>query len=373
MKNISKFGIYGVAAGLAAFIVGCGTEKITVDYVMPAKAVTDVSKVNVAAIKVKANVTGNLAGDNKQNAGLVKQLLAMRLYKEGYYQVTDDIWANSDCAQEFCDALKEQGASGYSGFIAKGQTKGKVVIDITLDLALDCKPVKKELPFTLTTVPYKAKTVEGVPTSEPDAKATVIEKVKKEVTVYEVIAKGTLKAKFVGVNGKDAPQKYENTFQIAMPKADNYDSAKPSQMKALAAAVTPAVNGIVADISPYKESRELEAIEGGDERVVALLNAKAFLEVESVVEKLEVIGRANSADFENLGIAREAMGSFDQAKFAYEKAVKLNPESATAKDGVRRVQEALSGAKAVRRSGAKAVKDTGFSGEKAKNAQDAMK
>lgn len=373
MKNISKFGVYGLAAGLAAFIVGCGTEKITIDYVMPAKAVTDVSKVNVAAINVKANVTGNLAGDNKQNAGLVKQLLAMRLYKEGYYQVTDDIWANSDCAQEFCDALKEQGASGYSGFIAKGQTKGKVVIDITLDLALDCKPVKKELPFTLTTVPYKAKTVEGVPTSEPDAKATVIEKVKKEVTVYEVIAKGTLKAKFVGVNGKDAPQKYENTFQIAMPKADNYDSAKPSQMKALAAAVTPAVNGIVADISPYKESRELEAIEGGDKRVVALLNAKAFLEVESVVEKLEVIGRANSADFENLGIAREAMGSFDQAKFAYEKAVKLNPESATAKDGVKRVQEALSGAKAVRRSGAKAVKDTGFSGEKAKNAQDAMK
>ena len=25
MKNISKLGLYGVAAGLAAFIVGCGT------------------------------------------------------------------------------------------------------------------------------------------------------------------------------------------------------------------------------------------------------------------------------------------------------------------------------------------------------------
>ena len=79
-------------------------------------------------------------------------------------------------------------------------------------------------------------------------------------------------------------------------------------MKALAAAVTPAVNGIVADISPYKESRELVAIEGGDERVVYLLNAKAFLEVVTVVEKLDVTGKANFADFENLGIAQEAMG-----------------------------------------------------------------
>ena len=362
MKNISKFGVYGLAAGLAAFIVGCGTEKITVDYVMPAKAVTDVSKVNVAAIKVKANVTGNLAGDNKQNAGLVKQLLAMRLYKEGYYQVTDDIWATPEGASELEQVIKDKAAGhGYASLAAMGQGTEKVVIDVTLDLALDCKPVKKELPFTLTTVPYKAKTVEGVPTSEPDAKATVTEKVKKEVTVYEVVAKGTLKAKFVGANGEDSPQKYENTFQIEMPKADCYDSAKPSQMKALAAAVTPAVNGIVADISPYKESRELVAIEGGDERVVFLLNAKAFQEVVLVVEKLEVTGKANFADLENLGIAFEAMGDFFSAKDAYAKASKLNPESQTAKAGLNRVQDALAGKKAVKSSGAKENKDTKFS------------
>ena len=116
--------------------------------------------------------------------------------------------------------------------------------------------------------------------------------------------------RFAGVNGGDSPQKYENTFQISMPEADRFDSAQPSQLKALAAAVTPAVNGIVADISPYKESRELVAIEGGDERVVYLLNAKAFLEVVTVVEKLDVTGKANFADFENLGIAQEAMGDF---------------------------------------------------------------
>ena len=364
MKNLSSSWLYGLSAGVALFAAGCATEKITVDYVMPARAVTDVSKVNVAAIKVNANVTGNLAGDNKLNAALVKQLLAMRLYKEGYYQVADDIWADKKVANDLYKQITSK-ASGhsYSGFSADEDNRGKVVIDITLDLALDAKPVKKEMPFTLTTVPYKEKQVKKgeIPVSEPDMKAAVVENVKQEVTIYEVVAKGTLKAKFVGANGEEAPQEYENTFAVTMPEADRFGSAQPSQLKALAAAVTPAVNGIVADISPYKESRELVAIEGGDKRVVYLLNAKAFSEVEVVVAKLDLIGKANFADFENLGIAQEAMGDFSGAKAAYERAGKLNPESQSAKDGMKRVQDALSGKKAVKASGAKENKDTKFS------------
>ena len=360
MKRISGIGIYGASAALAALLAGCATEKITVDYVMPAKAVKDVSKVNVAAIKVKANVTGNLAGDKKRNEGLVRQLLAMRLYKEGFYQVTDDIWATPEGASALEKAIAERDAGhGYATLGAMGQNDTKVVIDVSLDLALDANPVKKEMPFTLQTVPYKPKQVKKgeVPTSEPDAKGIVVENVKQEVTVYEVSAKGTLKATFAGPDGKDAPQKYENTFKIAMPEADRL----PSQLKALAAAVTPAIDGIVADISPYKESRELVAIEGGDERVVHLLNAKAFPEVVAVVEKLEATGKANFADLENLGIAFEAMGEFFSARDAYAKAVKANPDSATAKDGAKRVEDALSGKKTVKESGAKQNKDTKFS------------
>jgi len=364
MKSISRIGIYGASVGLAAFLAGCATEKITVDYVMPAKAVADVSKVNVAAIKVNAKVTGNLAGDNKRNAGLVKQLLAMRLYKEGFYQVTDDIWATPEGASAMEKAIAEKDAGhGYATLGAMGQNAAKVVIDVSLDLALDTNPVKKEMPFTLQTVPYKAKQVKKgeVPVSEPDPKGIVVENVKKEVTVYETVAKGTLLVKFVGPDGKDTPQKYEHTFQIAMPESDKFDSAKPSQLKALAAAVSPAIDGIVADISPYKESRELVAIEGGDERVVHLLNAKAFPEVVSVVEKLEETGKANFADFENLGIAFEAMGEFFSARDAYAKAIKANPESATAKAGAKRIDDALAGKKALKASGAKQNKDTKFS------------
>ena len=364
MKTITKIGLYGIVGGVVAFLAGCGTEKITVDYVMPAKAVTDISKVNVAAINVKANVKGGLAGNNKQNAGLVKQLLAMRLYKEGFYQVADDLWSNPEGASELEKMIKEKDAGhGYATLGAMGQGSEKVVIDLTLDLELDSKPVQKDMEYTLKTVPYKPKQVkEGeVPVSEPDLKATQVQKVKQPVTVYELIAKGTLKAKFKGVNGKDAPAKYENTFTITVPEADRFDSAQPSQLKALAAVVTPAVNGVVADISPYKEGRELVAIEGGDKRVVYLLNAKAFPEVVTVVEKLEVIDKANFADFENQGIAFEAMGEFFNARDAYAKAEKANPESLTAKEGSKRVADALAGKKAVKASGAKQNKDTKFS------------
>ena len=40
MKSIYRFGTYGLFAGLFAFVSGCASEKISVDYVMPAKAVT---------------------------------------------------------------------------------------------------------------------------------------------------------------------------------------------------------------------------------------------------------------------------------------------------------------------------------------------
>ena len=155
MKTITKIGLYGIIGGAVAFMVGCSTEKITVDYVMPARAIADISKVNVAAINVKANVSGGLAGDNKRNAGLVKQLLAMRLYKEGYYQVADDLWSKPEGAFELEKMIKEKDAGhGYATLAAMGQGSEKVVIDLTLDLELDSRPVQKNMAFTLTTTPY---------------------------------------------------------------------------------------------------------------------------------------------------------------------------------------------------------------------------
>lgn len=364
MKTSSAFGLKGISVALAMVLAGCRTEKIMVDYLMPAKAVTDISKVNIVDIKVEANVTGNLAGDNKKNAWLVKRLLAMRLYKEGFYQVADEIWSTPVGASSLERTFeKKVSGHGYATLSASGQGTEKAVIDVSMDLTLDARPVSKEIPFTLATIPYKLNPVKKgeVPTSTPEASKMVVQKVKKDVTVYEIVAKGTLTAKFSGVDGKDIPQKYENTFQIVMPESDKYDSAKPSQMKVLATAVSPVVDGIVSDISPYTVSRELVAVEGGDERVVLLLNAKAFMEVVAIVEKLEESGKANFADIENKGIAFEAMGDFFSARDAYKRAATINPKSASANDGVLRIEDILSGKKSVKESGGKQNRDIKFS------------
>lgn len=364
MKNITKVGVYGLSFGLAALFVGCASEKIMVDYVMPAAKISDVSKVNVAAIRVKTNVHGNLAGDQKLNAGLVKQLLAMRLYKEGFYKVTDDIWSTPEGADAVHKMIADRDSGhGYASLGAMGQGAEKVVIDLDLDLELASNPVEMAKTFTLTTTPYTkkpGKRGEGS-VSEPNLKAAKVDQVTQKVTVYELVAKGVLKAKFVGVNGNEPPQAYANSFNIAIPEDDRLDAAPPTQLKALALAVTPAINGIVSDISPCRQTRELVAIKGGDDRVVELLNAKAFPEVVTVVERLAVSGKANSADYQNLGIALEAVGELSAAKAAYGVAVKADPESVTAKDGLKRVVDALAGKKAVKDSGAKQDKNTKFS------------
>lgn len=364
MNKFTKLGLVGLSAGLSVLFSGCQQEKIMVDYVMPARKVVDVSKVNVAAIRVKAKVTGNLAGDSKRNAGLVKQLLAMRLYEEGFYKIADSIWNDPDGASELEKLLKDKDAGhGYAMVMAGGQGNEKVVIDIDLDLALNANPVQKDKDFTLRTVPYKRKKVkDGMPpASEPDLKNAQTENRRVKVTVYAVTAKGTLKARFSAPKGKTCPLKYENSFAIAMPAENRMDTAAPSQLKALAAAVTPAIEEIVKDISPAREPRELVAADGGDDRVVYLLNAKAFPEVVTVVEKLAVTKKANAADYENMGIALEAQGEYFAARDAFKEAVKLNPQSLSAKAGQRRVDDAIAGKKAVKDQGAKQNKDTKFS------------
>ena len=353
MKTITKIGVYGMAAGLAAVLSGCASEKIFADYAVPAEKVKSVGKVNVLALKVNAKVEGNQAGDSSANAGLIKQLLASRLYKEGFYQVTDNIWADAESVADLHKGMEDLAIGhGYSLFTAGG-SKPKAVLEIALDMTLDSKQTTKDMSFTLKTMPYtiqQPKKAGDKPSSSPNVAGATVDKVTRPVTVYELIASGKLVAKFVGVNGGDAPVPYEREIAIAVPEDDRFGASQPTQLKALAQAITPAIEQIVKDISPTRESRPLEAVKGGDKRVVHLLNAKVFSEVETVVKRLALIGKAVSADFENLGIAMEAIGDFDAAKDAYKEAIALNPEAKEAKVGLQRVADALAGVKKIRKT-----------------------
>ena len=388
MKNIPRIGAYGLIVGAATIIAGCASEKIMVDYTMPARKVADVSKINVVKVNVKANVKGSLAGDNAQNAALVRQLISERLYKSGFYKVADDIWGVSSGADKTKKLLADSSESGhgYVSFATDGGVppdalcpkcgticpehkdtpqgmKVKAELDVAVDLVLNTVAEKKEIPMTLETTPYvPVKVKDGMPpTSAPNVAAIQKRTEKHLVTVYSTVAKGKMSAKISGVDGGKAPVDYSGTFVIGGKGAKPVTSySAPTQLKAFAEAVSPAVLELVADLAPYKVKKELVAIKGGNEKVVTLLEATAFGEVIEVVAELARSGRANFADYENLGIALEASGRFEDAKKAFKKAVKANPESATAKEGLKRVEAALSGKMAIAKSG-QVNRDTKFS------------
>ena len=311
MKKIITFTPYFLSGIVLMMIAGCATEKITADYVMPAEKISDVKAVNVVAIRVKTDLKGPYKVDPAVCSGLVKQLASMRLYQEGYYSSVDSIWGDVQGVGKLQKLLKA-GDTGY-GYALYSTEQGleKVILDLELQVAFDTKKVTKEETFTLKALPYKIK--EGKDqytpaTSEPDPKGVIVTQKKQPVSHWETTAKGTLKARFIGPDGASAPVPYENTFDISMPKDTRIGLSSPSFIKALAAAVSPAINGVIADISPHKTSRTFEANKEGNEKIVLLLNAKAFPEVIYSVDALREKGSANYADLENQGLAYEVLG-----------------------------------------------------------------
>lgn len=343
------------ACGLA-LLSGCSTEKIAADYMMPARQIDDVKSINVLAINVKAQVKSTLAAEDlsTQTAGMVKQLTTARLYKEGYIQTVDDVWGTAEGGKkvkDFVDGKKSQ--HGYASFATVNQHPEKGTLNLTLALTADAKKVTKERDYVLTTVPYTKEVKEGsVPTSKPGK--PVLETVKKSYQVYETTVVGTLKAELVA---KDGTKLYSAEYPVTMPEGTALSSASPSVMKAVSVAVGPAVDEVIADISPYKVTKEFEANQDGDEKVILLLEAKAF---GDAIEAVDALQEKTYADYENQGLAYEASGDFNSAKASYDEALKLKADAAGALAGITRIEEVKNAAKQVKASGAKQDSSTTF-------------
>lgn len=357
MNKAYNFGaMFAAACGVAIF-AGCSTEKIAADYVMPARQIKNVKDINVIAINVKADVKGSVVNDNisGQTAGIVKQLTSARLYKEGYITTSDGIWGSVDGGKVVTDYMNgKKSQHGHSSFASLEQNPEKATLSLDLALVVDSKKVNKDREYTLSTVPYKREPAKDgeVPTSKPDK--PIIEKVKKQYQVYETAVAGVLKASLVDKNGKKL---YSAEYKVVMPKDAAFSSADPSALKAISVAVGPAVDEVIADISPYKETREFEANQDGDEKVVMLLEAKAFT---AAIEAVDALKEKTFADYENQGLAYEASGDFSSAKGSYKEALKLNAKAQGAKDGIMRIDEILAAKKAVKKSGAKQDSSTTF-------------
>jgi len=355
--NVYKFSAVAAAACGVAIFAGCSTEKIAVDYVMPARQIDNVKSINILAIDVKADVkVANEANDiSAQTAGMVKQLTTARLYKEGYISTVDNVWGTAKGGKDVEDFVKgKKSQHGHASFATMDQNPEKGTLNLSLALTVDSKKVSKDRDYILSTTSYKKNPVkEGeAPTSTPDK--PVIEKVKKSYQVYETTVGGTLKAELIAKDGKKI---YSTEYKVAMPKELALSSSDPSAMKAISVAIGPAVDEVIADISPYKTTKEFEANKDGDEKVVLLLEAKAF---SAAIEAVDALKEKTFADYENQGLAYEASGDFNSAKASYKESLKLKADAPGALDGIKRIDEVKAAAKKVSKSGAKKDSSTSF-------------
>ncbi len=356
-----------LASATALLAAGCASERVTADYTMPARAVADVGAVSLLDIVAAAKLSGNRVadGDAARAAALIRQHLSARLYQEGFYQTTDAVWGpDIKGAKAVGETASRNGSRhGYPAFAPMApDATGR--LELTLDLAVDATRVARNEEITLTTIPYvDVQRKEGsVPSSipNPDPKTHSKRIVPVNYDVWTVSGTGTLLAKLFDV--KTGKLVYEKSFDLEAP--DDDPRCEPTLLRAVSAAVDPAIRDLVADISPHQESRSLDVNEDAHPRVVAFLAAKDFVDTVLEVDRLAAEkAKADPddddvyvpvvADFENKAVALEVLGQYGDAKLAWKKVLALQPDYPPAVAGVERVEKILAGAKAVRLSGAK--------------------
>ncbi len=351
------FGVATIALCGVALLAGCATEKVRIDYVMPARQIRDAESVKVLAIVAQADVAkadlgapaSNRREVSKQAAGMLKQLTSARLYKEGYVQTVDNIFGAPEGSKSVQDFAKiKESQHGHASFASENHPE---VATLTLKLAiteLASKQVEKEREFILSTIPYKVKAEPGkVPLSTPDKAGIEVEKVKKTYHVWQTTVTGELTATVVSKSGK---RLYSATYPVAMPEASAWSAAAPSEMKALSVAIAPAIDHVIRDISPYREAQDFEPNTDSDEKVLLLLEAKAF---QAVIDTVDAMEEPTEADYENQGLAYEALGDFASARDSYKEALKLDSGSDGAERGLERIDRARAAQESVKESGAK--------------------
>ncbi len=399
MKRAIPLRIVLAAAALSA---GCSTPaKVSATYLLPARALTDVRSVDVLAIEPVVRLSGNVAeeGDEGRIAGLAQQLLSMQLYRRGFYRTTDSLWGSMDGAAELGSLLVQTGSRhGYATLLAEPDP-AKAVLRIEVDLSYDVRKTTKKQTFELKTVPYvihrpgdgngaigktasaltgatgtlpglgklaavaqaAAKVESLVPYSLPDSEATTTERVSASWDAWESGGKGRMHVSLVPAGSEEAV--YERDFDLKVPSS--FGASSPTLARVAAAALAPALEEVVLDISPNTEVRQLDLNPAGDSQAVLLLEAGAWTDAIEAIEAIPDEGRT-AADWENLGVAFEVLGDYRAATDAYEKAVAMDPENPAIGNKMASAAKAAKFRKDIRASGAKANEDTSFRATKSK-------
>ena len=125
----------------------------------------------------------------------------------------------------------------------------------------------------------------------------------------------------------------------------------PTNAEIIAKMILPAIEEITKDISPHKENRVLQINTKGSEKAVLLLRSLALTEAIRSLDELK--DDKSSADYENLGVAYEAIGEYLDTQNAFQKASEMDPASVFAAQCKKRISAVLEEKKQLRKGAKK--------------------
>jgi|GEM_PF-3256816 len=342
MKKINKS--IQTAGAVAVMILAGGCAKtLTAEYVMPPKTVADVKAIDTMQLVTNVKVSDNSprSGDHTYIIGALNQRVAARFCQEGFFRTTDFVWGNPDGAAKIAGVLLNDGnLHGYARHTTDSVSK-RARLYLTLDVRLNSSHVRKNLAFVLKDIPYRVTWVGNqhkVPVGTPDMAGASIQNVIFPVDVMSISARGRLAVKLVNKNGETVYTRNFDNLNYSFEINETRHASLPSKSAAIMEMLVPAIETIVMDLSPHKESRNLVINRSGDEKACLLLQAQAFTEAIATLDELE---EKSYADFENLGLAYEVIGDYPAAKGCFADAIKSNPDAKIAKEGLQRMENIL--------------------------------
>ena len=358
-KNIF---VQGISAAVILAAAGCSVPKITADYTMPPKAVSDIKGIDTMEVVVNVSLSGDKkSGDEAIARGVICERLAAGFNSEGFLRTTDFVWGNPQGADEMTALLKSKNSRHGYARITTDPITSRARLELTLNAQVssgeeDLK-VDTELKKVFYKVDYKKQKITwgkdkknteeiSVPYSTPDreVKSVASSKVKR----FWIDAQGVLEAKVIDKNGKIVYQKKIDNLRANAQCDHETLKAVPTKFSIFSELSRKAVADIVKDLSPHKESKEVKINKDGDKRGFYLLKALAFSEAVSTFENIDEKKRT-FADWENLGVTYEALGAYEEAQKCFETALKIKKENKgmfdydknIAEDGIIRIKRVI--------------------------------
>jgi len=271
--------------------------------------------------------------------GPLWQLVSSRFYDEGFYRTGDIIWGNpAGVALLKSDYADKNPRHGYVRMST--ETIRFASLQIEYDLKLETSSYKETRNFVVKDLPYRdVYQDQRLIATAPDYTRMVTNSVNAQSDVFKAVGSGSLKAVLTDKNGQKVYEKsFPLNYQLQI-SADKHGALPPASEMILAM-VSPAVEQLVADVSPHREVVSIAYPGGGDSGIAKLINAHAYVEAS---EASDAIRSKSAADYENQGFACEAIGEYSYALLCYQQSLKMASDREFAKQGVERLQKVMAG------------------------------